>query len=59
MARKKKETVRDKYDHWLMSHPALACLIVGASAFAALVGLYAFVTFSGFGSSADFIYNQF
>ena len=59
MARNKKQTLRSRYDGWLAAHPALACAIVGVSVAVALVGLFAFVTFSGFGSSAEFIYNQF
>ncbi len=58
MARKKK-AARERYDEWLEKHPKAACLIVGTSVAAALIGLFAFVTFSGFGSSAEFIYNQF
>lgn len=59
MARKKEKTLRQKYDAYLAARPRLACLLVGVGAFAVLVGLYLFVVFSGFGSSADFIYNQF
>lgn len=59
MAKKKTKTLRGRYDVWLDAHPKLACLIVGVSVAGALVGLFAFVTFSGFGSSAEFIYNQF
>ena len=59
MARAKKKTVRSRYDEWLSAHEGLACLIVGASVALTLVGIFLFVTFSGFGSSAEFIYNQF
>ena len=59
MARAKKKTARSRYDEWLSAHEGLACLIVGASVAATLVGIFLFVTFSGFGSSAEFIYNQF
>lgn len=59
MARRKKKTLRGRYDAWLASHPAVACAIVGTSAAVALIGIFVFVTFSGFGSSAEFIYNQF
>ena len=59
MARKKNKTMRSKYDAWLLAHNDAACAIVFVSVFAALVGLFVFVVFSGFGSSADFIYNQF
>lgn len=59
MARRKKKTLRSRYDAWLGSHPAMACIVVGTSVATALIGIFAFVTFSGFGSSAEFIYNQF
>ena len=60
MARKsKKQTARARYDAWLGAHPALANVIVGVSVAAALVATFLFVTFSGFGSSAEFIYSQF
>ena len=59
MPKKNAPTLRSTYDAWLDAHPRAACLIVGLSVAAALVGLFAFVTFSGFGSSAEFIYNQF
>jgi len=59
MARARKQSARQRYDAWLQEHPALACLIVGASVALALIGIFAFVTFSGFGASAEFIYNQF
>ncbi|MBR3317755.1 MAG: hypothetical protein IKG21_08095 [Atopobiaceae bacterium] len=59
MARKKAKTLRSRYDAWLDQHETLACIVVGASIAVALVGIFAFVTFSGFGSSAEFIYNQF
>ena len=48
-----------RYDSWLDSHPAMACVVIAASVAIALVGLFVFVTFSGFGASAEFIYNQF
>lgn len=59
MARKKTQTLRSRYDAWLDAHPAQACAIVGASVAVALVGVFLFVTFAGFGSSAEFIYSQF
>lgn len=58
MARKKK-SFRTKYDQWLLGHPALANVMVGCSVAAALITVFMFVTFSGFGGSAEFIYNQF
>ncbi len=59
MARAKKKTLRDRYDAWLDAHPTLAYVIIGASVAVALTTIFLFVTFSGFGSSAEFIYNQF
>lgn len=59
MARRKKQTMRDRYDVWLAAHPTAACAVVGTSVAVALVSIFLFVTFSGFGSSAEFIYNQF
>ncbi|MDO4796852.1 MAG: hypothetical protein Q4A01_02405 [Coriobacteriales bacterium] len=59
MARKKRQTLRDRYDQWLCNHPVAAYAIVGVSMAAAVVVIFLFVTFSGFGSSAEFIYNQF
>ena len=59
MARAKKKTMRSRYDEWLNAHDGLACAIIGASVALTLVGVFLFVTFSGFGSSAEFIYNQF
>ena len=59
MTKKIKRTLRRKFDTWLLVHPKLACFIIGSGAFISLTGLYLFVVFSGFGSSADFIYNQF
>lgn len=43
----------------LASHNGMACALVAAGTGLALVGLFAFLVFSGFGASADFIYNQF
>lgn len=59
MARARKKTARSRYDAWLAEHEAAACAIVAASIACAIVGVFLFVTFSGFGSSAEFIYNQF
>lgn len=60
MARKtRKKTARERYDAWLTAHPAMANVIVGVSVAGVLVGVFLFVTFSGFGSSAEFIYSQF
>ena len=51
--------MRARYDEWLAAHPAVSCWIVGGSVALTLVGIYLFVTYSGFGASAEFIYNQF
>lgn len=59
MARNKRATVRSRYDSWLVGHPLMADVIVGTSIALAVVALFLFVTFSGFGSSAEFIYSQF
>lgn len=53
------KTMRRRLDAWLGEHEALARVAVCVAVAAALVGLFLFVTFSGFGSSAEFIYNQF
>lgn len=57
--KKKKPTFKDKATAWLNGHNALACAGICIGCAVALVGLFLFVVFSGFGSSADFIYNQF
>ncbi len=59
MARKKTVTLRSRYDAWLGAHPLAANIIVAVSVALSLIGLFLFVTFSGFGASAEFIYNQF
>ena len=59
MARKKKQTARSRYDAWLEAHPVIACVFVGGSIALTLAGVFLFVTFLGFGGSAEFIYNQF
>ena len=59
MARKKSKTMRSRYDAWLLAHNGAACAIVFTAVLASLLGLFCFVVFSGFGSSSDFIYNQF
>lgn len=43
----------------LAAHNGTACVLVAVATGGALVGLFAFLVFSGFGASADFIYNQF
>ena len=59
VARAKEKTMRQRLDAWLDTHPTLGCILIGVSVACALVVLFAFVTFSGFGASAEFIYNQF
>ena len=59
MARSKNKTIRARYDAFLEEHPIAADALVCASVAVALTAIFLFVTFSGFGSSAEFIYNQF
>ena len=59
MARAKTKTLRTRYNAWLDEHQLAGDLIVGVSVSLAVIGLFLFVTFSGFGASAEFIYNQF
>jgi len=56
---KKKPTFKQKAVSWLDGHNLLACTGISVGIAVSLVGLFLFVVFSGFGSSADFIYNQF
>ena len=56
---KKKPTFKSRASAWLAAHNSLACAGICIGAAVALIGLFLFVVFSGFGSSADFIYNQF
>ena len=59
MSHEKRPTLRSRCDTWLMDHPTAANALVAAGAALAVIGLFAFVTFAGFGSSAEFVYNQF
>lgn len=59
MARGKNKTLRARYDKWLADHQLAGDVLVGVSVAIVVVGLFLFVTFSGFGASAEFIYNQF
>lgn len=59
MALKKKPSLKAKAAAWLSAHNAVACAGIACGVAVALVGLFLFVAFSGFGASADFIYNQF
>ena len=56
---RKKPTFAQKAHTWLDDHNGLACAGIGTLSTVAIVGLFLFVAFSGFGASADFIYNQF
>lgn len=56
---KKKPTLQKRLQKWMDGHNRLACIGIAVVIAAALFGLFAFVAFSGFGASADFIYNQF
>ena len=57
--RKKKPTAMQKVQAWMGAHNTWACIGICVVIAAVLVGMFLFVAFSGFGSSADFIYNQF
>lgn len=57
--KKKKPTFKQKAQAWLAGHNAIACACVGTVTACSILGLFLFVVFSGFGASADFIYNQF
>ena len=56
---KKKPTATQKVQAWMGAHNGLACAGICLVIAAMLIGMFLFVAFSGFGSSADFIYNQF
>lgn len=56
---RKKPTAKQKAQRWMGAHNGIACTGIGTLAAIAIVGLFLFVAFSGFGASADFIYNQF
>lgn len=56
---KKKPTVAKRLSVWANDHNAIACIVIALAVLASLVVLFLFVAFSGFGASADFIYNQF
>jgi hypothetical protein len=56
---KNKPTVAQKAQGWMNAHNNAACLGIGAVTAASLIGMFLFIAFSGFGASADFIYNQF
>ena len=56
---KKKPTRLQLVQGWMDENNGLACVGIAVVIAAAILGLFAFVAFSGFGASADFIYNQF
>lgn len=59
MALKKKPSVSQKISAWFATHNAIACVGICAGSTVVIAGILAFIVFSGFGASADFIYNQF
>lgn len=58
-SRKRRETSRKRFDRWRATHPAFANILVCLCVAASIVLLFFFSLYSGLGSSADFIYNQF
>ena len=48
-----------RFATWAETHPTLSALGLGIACFLGLFLVFYFVVFSDFGSSADFIYNQF
>lgn len=60
MALKKRKPTRiQMIQSWINGHNRFACATIALGTAVALVSLFLFVAFSGFGASADFIYNQF
>lgn len=57
--KQKKPTTNELVRAWFMDHNGIACVAIAVCACAAVLALFLFVVFSGFGASADFIYNQF
>ncbi len=55
----KKPTRMQTIQTWMNGHNRIACIAIALVMMASIVGLFLFVAFSGFGASADFIYNQF
>ena len=55
----KKPTRLQMIQTWMNGHNRISCIAIAMVMMAAIVGLFLFVAFSGFGASADFIYNQF
>lgn len=56
---RKKPTGTQKAKAWMDRHNLITCIGIACVVCASIVGLFAFTAFSGFGASADFIYNQF
>ena len=56
---KKKPTPLQRIQTWMNAHNGIACAGIGTVFAVGVFGLFLFVAFSGFGASADFIYNQF
>ena len=57
--KRKKPSCTQVVQAWMDGHNRIACAAIAVVTAAAIVGLFLFVTMSGFGASADFIYNQF
>lgn len=55
----KKPTRIQVIQAWMNDHNRASCIAIASVMAVAIVGLFLFVAFSGFGASADFIYNQF
>ena len=55
----RKPTRTQMIQSWMNDHNRTACIAIAIVMAASIVGLFLFVAFSGFGASADFIYNQF
>lgn len=60
MALKRKKPSRTQaIQAWMIDHNRISCAAIALVTATSIVGLFLFVTMSGFGASADFIYNQF
>ena len=57
--KKKKPTATQMVQSWMNEHNRISCATITVVTVAMLMGLFLFIAFSGFGASADFIYNQF
>ena len=56
---KRRRSIEHGFSSFLASHNTVACAFIGILVFVALVGLFLYIVFAGFGSSADFIYSRF